>query len=222
MKYFHKISHILKSLFNSSRILPIPKISTGELFKQYLLTGVLPILLFTACENDIERINFLQSDENYPDLIGEGIELIYSDSAYVKVKMTAPELKQFNKVEKPYTEFPQGMHVIFYDKSLQIESEIMADYAKYYTEEKLWHATGNIIAKNLKSGEELNTEELFWDEEEERIYSDSYTKIVNENGTFYGRKGFRSNQSMTDYTLIGSTGVVKIEEEEEEDKDVSG
>lgn len=185
-----------------------------NMVKKLFISLHIVFIMLSACENDIERINFLQSDEQYPDLIGEEIELIYSDSSKVKVKMTAPELKQFNNLEKPYSEFPQGLLVILYDDDLNIESQISANYAKYYTEEKLWHATGDVVAKNLKTGEELDTEELFWNEEEKRIYSDSYTRIVNENGTFYGQNGFRSNQSLTDYTLIGSKGVVKIPEEE--------
>jgi len=172
------------------------------------------ILLVQGCENDIEKINMLNTSGDYPDVIGEDIEVIYSDSAIVKVHMYAEELKQFNNAEKPYSEFPKGMKVHFFDDSMEIESEIRANYAIYYNEEKLWHAKGNVVAENFKSGERLDTEELFWDEEKEEIYSESYTRIVNENGTFYGQNGFKSNQSLTDYTLIGSKGVVNIQEDE--------
>jgi LPS export ABC transporter protein LptC len=175
---------------------------------------VLTALLLSACENDIEKINMLNTSGNYPDVKGQDIEVIYSDSAKVKVQMFAPELNQYNNAEKPYSEFPKGMKVFFFNDSMEIESEIHANYAIYYNDEKLWHATGNVIAENHKSGERLDTEELFWNEEKEEIYSDSYTRIVNENGTFYGQNGFRSNQSLTEYTLIGSKGVVNIQEDE--------
>lgn len=175
---------------------------------------VFSALLLAACENDIEKINLLNTSGNYPDVKGQDIEVIYSDSARVKVQMFAPELNQYNNAEKPYSEFPQGMEVYFFNDSMETESEIHANYAIYYNDEKLWHATGNVIAENHKTGERLDTEELFWNEEEEEIYSDSYTRIVNENGTFYGQNGFRSNQSLTEYTLIGSKGVVNIQEDE--------
>lgn len=175
---------------------------------------VFSALLLAACENDIEKINLLNTSGNYPDVKGQDIEVIYSDSARVKVQMFAPELNQYNNAEKPYSEFPQGMKVYFFNDSMETESEIHANYAIYYNDEKLWHATGNVIAENHKTGERLDTEELFWNEEEEEIYSDSYTRIVNENGTFYGQNGFRSNQSLTEYTLIGSKGVVNIQEDE--------
>ena len=173
---------------------------------------LLPIL--SSCENDIEKINLLNTDTDYPDVIGEDIEVIYSDSARIQVQMYAKELQQFNRAEEPYTEFPQGIRVYFYDDSLEIESELKANYAVYYQQEKLWHAKGKVVAQNFKSGERLDSEELFWDEETEEIYSESYTRIVNEDGTFHGQGGFKSDQTLTDYTLIGSKGVVNVQDDE--------
>lgn len=146
--------------------------------------------------------------------MGEDIEVIYSDSSMVKVQLYAGKLLQYNNAEKPYSEFPEGLTVHFYDDSLRVESEIRADFAHYNHEEKLWHATGNVVARNLKTGERLDSEELYWDEEKETIYSNTFTRIQNENGTFYGENGFKSNQSMTQYTLIGSRGVVNLQDDE--------
>ncbi len=173
------------------------------------------VALFSACENDIEKINLFTGDSgDYPDVVGENIEVMYSDSGRVKVQLHAKALKQFNNAEKPYSEFPDGLIVYFYDDSLNIESEISADYAIYNNEKKVWHAKGNVIAKNLENGYRLDSEELFWDEEKEEIYSTTFTKIVNENGTFYGQDGFRSNQTFTKYQLIGVTNSeINIEDE---------
>ena len=183
-----------------------------------LLIFIISIALGTflsGCENDIEKINLFTGDnDDYPDIVGENIEVIYSDSAKVKVQMHAKELKQFNNAEEPYSEFPKGMIVYFYDNEQKIESEISADYAIYQNEKKIWHAKGNVIAKNLKSGDRLDSEEMFWDEEKEEIYSNTFTRIVNENGTFYGQSGFKSNQNLTKYQLIGITNsIINIEDE---------
>lgn len=181
---------------------------------------LLSVLIFLSalfaggCENDIERVTLLNTSSDYPDLTGEDIEVIYSDSAKVQVKLIAKELKQYNNAEEPYSEFPKGLRVIFFDDSLNVESEITANYAIYFHEKKLWHAIGNVVAQNYKTGERLDSEELFWDEDKEKIYSDKYTRIKNKNGTFHGKNGFKSNQSLTDYELIGSSGVMIIDEDE--------
>ena len=172
------------------------------------------ILLISGCENDIEKINRLTEGTDYPNITGSNIEVIFSDSAKVKVQVLAPEFKQFNKIEKPYLEFPGGFEVYFYDDSLIIESTIRADYAIYYNEDKLWRANGNVVAKKLSNGDQLNTEELFWDEEKELIYSNTFTRIQNQDGTFYGKNGFESHQNLNNWQLKGSSGTVNVRDEE--------
>jgi LPS export ABC transporter protein LptC len=171
-------------------------------------------LMLVACENDIERINLITDESEAPRLQGTNIEVIYSDSAKVQVQILAPVYKQFPNAERPYMEFEKGLEVFFYDDSAQIESELRADYTIYYMEERLWHATGNVVAKRFDNGDALYTDELFWDEEEELIYSDSYTRVHSDDNTLYGKNGFRSNQSLSNWQLIGSSGTINVPDEE--------
>jgi LPS export ABC transporter protein LptC len=182
--------------------------------KYLVLLLLATLVLSNGCENDIERINMLVEDTEVPKVKGINVNVIYSDSAKVKVQILAPSFRQFPDGERPYMEFPEGMEVFFYDDSLKIESEIKSDYAIYYLEESLWHATGNVIARKLDNGDALNTEELFWDEATELIYSNSYTKIQNENGTFYGKRGFVSHQNLTNWQLKGTSGTMTVQDEE--------
>jgi LPS export ABC transporter protein LptC len=184
-----------------------------------VLNNGLGFLLFLAvllggCENDIERINMLTDETEAPTIQGTNIKVIYSDSAKVKIQVLAPVYKQYPTAERPYMEFEKGLEVYFYDDSAKIESEIRADYTIYYMEEALWHATGNVVAQNFENGDALYTDELFWDEKEELIYSDSYTRVINEQNTFYGKKGFRSHQSLSNWQLIGSSGTINVQDEE--------
>ena len=182
-----------------------------ELFKKLLLiTGV--FLLF-ACENDIERIHLLANPEELPDIEGKEMEIIYSDSGRVQAKLTAPVIRRFSRIEKPYIEFPEGLHAHFYNKDLEYISEIIADYAIYYTGEKLWIARGNVEADNFEKGEKLNTEELFWDEKTKKVYSNSFSRIENKDGTFYGQQGFEANQNFTTWKLKGTRGIIHVKEE---------
>lgn len=185
--------------------------------KRFPMAAMYLIVLALAswgCENDIERVSMLTDETKVPRVKGNNIEVIYSDSAKVQVQMLAPAYQQFPDVERPYMEFPEGIEVYFYDDSLRIESEIRSDYAIYYTEEGLWHATGNVVARKLNSGDALQTEELFWDENEERIWSDAYTRIQNEEGIFYGKRGFESDQSLDNWQLKGTSGTVEVQDEE--------
>lgn len=171
-------------------------------------------LLVGACENDIERINLITDQSEAPTVQGKNIKVIYSDSAKVKVQILAPLYKQYPAADRPYMEFEKGLEVYFYDDSLRIESEIKADYTIYYMEEELWRATGNVVAKNFSNGDALYTDELFWDEANELIYSDTYTRVHSEENILYGKNGFRSNQNLSNWQLLGSSGTINVQDEE--------
>ncbi len=177
-------------------------------------TVVLLALLLAGCENDIERINLVTDEAATPILSGTNIEVIYSDSAMVKVQILAPSYMRFGNVERPYMDFPDGMECYFYDATGKIESDISADHAVYYIEDNLWHATGNVVAQHLANGDALYTEEMFWDVDKEILYSNSYTRVHNEDNILYGKRGFKSNQDLSNWQLIGSSGTINVQDEE--------
>ena len=153
-----------------------------------------------------------------PQVYGKDIEILYSDSAQVEMKLTAQEIKRFSNSERPFTEFPKGIYVEFFDDSLNIESFIKADYAIYYQEEKLWEARGNVIAHDLVEEKKLNTEELFWDEGKEIIYSNTFSRIETPDGTSYGQEGFEANQDFTRIRLKRYRGTINYKEDQQNEE----
>ncbi len=178
-----------------------------------ILTMVTGMLFLYACENDIEKINTITKPDVLPEISGKNFEIIYSDSALVKVRILAPEIKKFSNNKEPYIVFPRGMTAYFYDNNLTIKSVIKANYVIFYEKEYLWEAKNNVEARNLIEGDQLNTEHLFWDERKRIIYSSTHSRIVNKDGTFYGDNGFEANQDLSRWKLKGSKGTVKVRDE---------
>jgi LPS export ABC transporter protein LptC len=194
---------------------PLPAVQAGVLSgRQFIFLLLLAWgFLFISCENDLERIQKITSLDTMPDASGQRYEILYSDSFRVKVRILAPEIDRFARVEDPYIEFPQGMTAYFYDDSLNIEAYIQAKHVIYKEKERLWEARNNVEGQNLKNKNQLNTEHMFWNEESGMIYSNSQSRIVNEDGTFYGEKGFEAKQDLSWYRLRKSKGVVKLKDE---------
>jgi len=183
-----------------------------------LMLLVIPgVFYLAACENDIEKINTVTNTNDLPEVSGKNIEILYSDSGKVKMQLNADEIMQFGKLERPYIEFPKGVHIVFFDDSLIIESELVADYAKYYQTEKLWEAHGNVFVYKVSTGEKLNTEELFWDENSKRIYSNSFSRIERKDMIYYGQKGFETNEKFSPLRLKSSRGSLNIKDEKKSD-----
>jgi LPS export ABC transporter protein LptC len=186
------------------------QITTVRIF----LLMTLMLFIQSSCKNDIETINALTSDLNLPDQSGFNFETAYTDSGLLVGKIIAPEVNHYNNKEEPYFEFPRGMKVIFYDENGNSESTIEANYAIFYENTDIWEARGQVIADNPREGEKLETEQMFWNQREERIYTDKFTKLTNSDGVFYGENGFESRQDLTKWRLIGSSGTVNFREDQ--------
>jgi LPS export ABC transporter protein LptC len=188
---------------------------TRNLAKTLLLSAIV-VVITGSCENDIATIKALNEDLNIPMQTGTNVEITYTDSGLVKIKLIAPELKRFSRENDPYYEFPKGLKVLFYQPDGKVESHITADYALFFEKQQLWEARNNVVAKNERTNEQLFTEHIFWNQKEETIYSDQFTKIVKADGTFCGEKGFEARQDLTKWKLYRSKGTVNVKDQLQE------
>ncbi|MFW5656756.1 MAG: LPS export ABC transporter periplasmic protein LptC [Bacteroidota bacterium] len=170
-------------------------------------------LLCGSCENDIEKINALASEEIYPSRIVNDVRIIYTDSAKLEAVLEAKEAYYYEMVEEPYYEFPSGFSVELYDETGELHHHITANYGKALLKEELWEARNDVIVKDLIDNRQLNTEQLFWDQKSDKIYSDKFTKFTDQGDITTGEKGFESNRDFTNWRLIGTRGTVHVEED---------
>jgi LPS export ABC transporter protein LptC len=173
-------------------------------------------VLLISCKNDIEYVNALSNELSLPTQTGINFEVQYTDSCRLQVIFKAPLVERYTKggEEGSYYEFTKGIELQFYDRNENLESVITARYAKYWEEKNLGMARDSVVGRNLITGEQLNTEEMFWDREKKTIYSHVFTKITNSDGVYFGEKGFEADQGFQNYKLIGSSGSVNVRDEE--------
>jgi len=181
-------------------------------FAQVILFGT-AVMLLLSCRNDIETINALATELRVPDQIAYDVETVFHDSGIMQGKILAPEINIFDNEEQPYTEFPQGLQVFFYDTAGQTTASITAGYAIYFQDDRIWEARNKVVAENNVERAKLETEQLFWDEANQKIYSEKFSAITNADGVFYGQNGFDANQDLTNWTLRGSRGTAIVEDE---------
>ena len=93
---------------------------------------------------------------------------------------------------------------------MTVDASLKADYAKYLDQQEIWELDGHVFSMNEK-GETFATEQLFWNQQTERVYSDSSIVITRESSVIMG-VGFESNQTMTQYTILNPTGYFPVEE----------
>lgn len=181
---------------------------------------IMGMTLVFSCHHDIEKINRLDNPDTVPSNHMKEAVIIVSDSFLVRIKIVAPELKEFPVADslEPKTEFPGGLVASFYNKTMQVESTLVAGYAIYHTKRKLFEASKNVVIKNFTQNQELHTDLLWWDEANERIWSDQPVTIITENGTTYGDSGFESDQNFSTYSIMRSHGKMKVKENVQAEK----
>ena len=141
----------------------------------YCLLLLAKIFICTGCVNNLRDVERISSDQSTQLVdISTGVEIIYSDSAIVKAKITAPQLLHF-KTAKPYDEMKKGVKAIFFDEHQQETSNIVADYAIRREGENIIELRKNVIATN-KEGKIFKSDELIWDNNRHRFYSN---KLMN-------------------------------------------
>ena len=177
-----------------------------------ILLVILVTMLF-SCTNDMEVVNKYIDIEIEPDLVGDNVEVLYSDSARLQVKMTTPLLKRYESAKEARDEFPEGLHVWLYEKTGELKAEITANWAKQDIATGLWEARSNVVVTSA-DGRILETEQLFWDTKKGIVYSEKYTKITSKDGTVGTGYTFTAKQDFSDWELKKGKATIVLEDEE--------
>ena len=148
-----------------------------------------------------------------PRLKVDEITTIISDSGITRYRITAKVWCMYDKTSEPYWDFPEGLHLERFDENYNVDAKIDCKRARYYDTRRLWELNDSVRATNL-DGDQFATQQLFWSQNEERIYSDSAIVVTQRDKKIMG-EGFESNQSMTRYTIRKTKGIIPIESEEE-------
>lgn len=184
--------------------------------KQNLLLQALLIsmVLLSACENDINKIKEISAKESEkPEQETRGVDVIYSDSAKVKMRLEAPLLKEYNdtaKKAKPYQITPKGIKITFYDANKEAAT-LVADSSIRYQNSSITEFHKNVVG-TFSTGEILKTEELIWDQNKKIIYSNKYVRITAPDGSIMDGVNFVSDEKLTNPKFKQSTGTFYTDE----------
>ena len=162
-----------------------------------------------SCNNDKLDIKKYRTKDSLSIEIAKNVEMLYSDSAKVRVIIKSPTLKRYTDAGETYDEFPDGLVVEFLDNNRNVSSWMKADYAlRKQTEKKIFVQT-NVELYN-KQNDELLTDELIWDEDSEEIYTSKLVKINQPSvGDTSIGIGFKADQEFTRFEIKRNYSAIK-------------
>lgn len=140
--------------------------------------------------------------------IGKKIEAYLSQESKVKAKLTAP-LMMRHEADTLYTEFPNSLHVDFYDDSTRIESWLDSKHGKYFENLDKVYLWDSVVVINIK-GDTLKSQDLWWDQNKKLFYTDKYAEYLRKDKQIFPGKGLEATQDFKRITFKEPTGVIHV------------
>lgn len=180
---------------------PLVRTGLGDVF----LLSVLWLFVLVACTHRKNLID--QKLYEGPLSSMDSINTLLSDSAKLVMRMKAPRQNDF---ENGDTEWPFGLFLESFGEAGQSKTTFRANYVYYNKNDNLYRAEGNVIVRNLANGDELNTEELFWNPSDEKFFTEKFVTI-NSDGEIHTGEGLKANQDFTSYRILKPSGSFLLE-----------
>ncbi|MDP4264735.1 MAG: LPS export ABC transporter periplasmic protein LptC [Bacteroidota bacterium] len=160
-----------------------------------------------GCENDMGTINNWTKRVTKKDEARDVISYL-SQEGIMKAKLTAPLMYRVSS-DTVYAEFPNTLHIDFYDDSTKIDTRLDCKYAKYFENLDKAYLRDSVIVISVK-GDTLKAPDLWWDQRTKLFYTDKYAEYHAKGKNIYGGKGLEAAQDMSTVTFKEPTGVVQV------------
>lgn len=177
---------------------------------------LLPVLALTVAaalvgcsQEKTDTIHKVDSDA-FPTMRTVNVSTLVSDSGFTRYHITAPVWLMFDNAQDPHWSFPEGLDMERYDDNKSVEATFCADSATYFNARRLWRFDGNVRMRNT-GGDRFATEQLFWDQQNGKVYSDSFIHIERPDRILEG-VGFESNEQMDEFEILNVQGIFPVPE----------
>ena len=165
--------------------------------------------LFISCEDNTDALKEINTDRQDPIGTALNIRMVYTDSVKIQAILTAPKHIDYTNLDFRYAEFPEGLKVIFYDEQGN-ENEVRADFGTLYNDTKLIYLKGNVQLKSHE-GSVLTTQQLFWDAENEWLFTEQPFKFKDKDYDFDAIR-LDTNKDFTKFQTGNLVGTVAVSE----------
>lgn len=186
----------------------------GAQIKEFYLISGLLLFLFSACENDLAEVNRMVDRELVNTEVAYEVELLYSDSAILRVRIRGDRMIRHLEKGDPWEEFPDGVRVDIFNDSGRTQGTLTADHAVRFQNKREVILTQNVVWKS-KGSERMDTEKLIWDERNQKMFTKSFVRITKPDEVIYSH-GFEANEDFTHWKLNAIEGELIVEGLEEQ------
>jgi LPS export ABC transporter protein LptC len=168
-------------------------------------------LIFISCSN-IDDLSNNQKHVEKPSQESWNAKIFVNSEGRRAITAESEYLATYNATQ--LTTLIGNVKLDFFDDRGNHTSVIFADTGKITNNHnRLFTALGNVVIE-ADSGIEVRTDELFFNEQLDKLYTNKFVRIATEGDTLYG-VGFESDASLEHWILKEPKGVTYREENNE-------
>ena len=174
-------------------------------------TFVVATILF-SCKDDLPITEPIDAEKVPTHIILE-MSLEQSSAAKTKMRVYAPIMENFSKSNPPYEIFSKGINVKAFTSDGLLETEITAKKARHINspDKDQWEAYGDVVINNYIKGETIETDTIYWDKSNKRIFTHCFVKLKSPS-IFMQGYGMESDELARNATILrpfDSYGIIK-------------
>ena len=181
-----------------------------------IATALAVAFVVFSCKSDLKQADDININEA-PTQTVRDMFIVQTKNGIIQMRAEAPLMERYERDTMSFELFPEGFFVYGYTDEEKLETEIIADDAIHLTYKdgrESWEAYGNVIIKNLIKQEVMETDTLYWDQKNEKIYTHCYVKMYSPDGFMqgYGMESDQRARNSIIYNPFYSYGIVANDE----------
>ncbi len=166
-------------------------------------TFLLVATTVVSCSNSLKNVE-LGNIKEIPTQVVLNMNATQTENGMMQMRMQAKRMERYERSEsESYELFPEGFQVLAYNDEGLLETRILSDEAKHTIngDAEQWSAYGNVVVNNYLKGEKIETDTLYWDRENQLIYTDCYVRLSSPDGFMQGY-GLKSDEMARNALLL--------------------
>ena len=97
-------------------------------------------------------------------------------------------------------EFPEGIEIQIFEKDGKLSTTLKADRGYLFKQENIFKGEGDVQVHNLIKDQKLQSEELFWEPNKKKIYTEKFVRVQSGGDFTYGSE-LEADETFTTYRL---------------------
>lgn len=201
-----------RTIYHSATFVKHMKVLILDITKS--IAVLMSMAMLFSCNNDMRNLQQLSIQKKFPQGEAFDFKLVYTDSTKVVAVVTSKLNKDFTNQRMPYSEFPEGVKVEFYDQARH-KNIVEANYGIIYPSSDMVELRDNVVLTTY-DGKKLKTSQLFWDQKEDWIFTDREFSFTDETkGTVTNGIGMDFDKKFSTVKAHKTTGILAIDDKDE-------